>query len=229
MYVVNQPGAANATAQAITPQGPVWHAARVISLQPRALAGLAALALLGACQASPGTSPAIPASPASYPDLADVPPRPQLSYTIEQRREVARALVADRENARYRAAVLAHATGRSDTAPTPPPPPPAAPAATPAEPAAPPPGERRIARGYVESSLNAAADDGDLRDFMRRMERPIPDPYGPRTVTQAVGLAPSEAGPDEEGGLAGFGSFLGGVLGLEPSAEEGGGPGAASP
>jgi hypothetical protein len=61
-----------------------------------------------------------------------------------------------------------------------------------------------------------------MRDFMKRLERDIPDPYGPKAVTQAVGLAPPPQAP--EGGRApaegagGFGGFLGGLLGVEGEA-----------
>ena len=191
--------------------------------RPRWRGGLAALMLLAGCQGdpAPGISPATPATPATYPDLASVPPRPNLSYTIEQRNEIARGLVADRANARHRQAELAYATGRSDTPPPPPPPPPPpAPSAAPAAPEPPVPGAADIARDYVDANLNAASDDGELRDFMRRMERKIPDPYGPRTVTQAIGLAPPDPAAAEEGTLDGFGSFLGGVLGLEATGND---------
>jgi hypothetical protein len=184
---------------------------------------LVVLVLIAGCQGdpAPGTSPSTPATPADYPDLASVPSRPNLSYTIEQRNEIARGLVADRANARHRQAELAYATGRSDTPPPPPPAPPAvAPAAAPAAPAAPVPGDAPIARGYVDANLTAATDDGELRDFMRRMERKIPDPYGPRTLTQAVGLAPLDPAAAQEGVLDGFGSFLGGVLGVESAGSD---------
>jgi hypothetical protein len=198
---------------------------RGIWQQRRALArSLALAALLAGCGS--GASPPAPASPADYPDLASVPARPNLSYTVEQRQAIGDALVADRANARYRQAELAYATGRSSTPPpAPPAPPPPEPAAGPDPPAAPPPGAGPIARGYVDAVLNAAADEGKLRHFMRRLERPIPDPYGPRTVTQAVGLAPRPDAAAQEDALDGFGSFLGGVLGLEGAdAEEGAGP-----
>lgn len=181
------------------------------------------LAALAAC-AGPesGTSPASPATPAAYPDLARVPARPRLGYTVEQRRELSSGLVADRANARYREAALAYATGRTDTAPTAPP----SVAATPAPAAAPAPapatpGAATVAASYVDSSLDAASDDGDLNDFMKRIDRNIPDPYGPATVTQLVGIAPQpplEPAPTADAGngdSGGFGGFLGGLLGVE--------------
>lgn len=198
------------------------------SQQPRLRAlGLTLLLSLAACQTAsePGTSPATPASPTAYPDLATVPQRPELGYTVAQRQAIADQLVADRAHAQYSAARLAYATGHSAT-PPPGPPPAAAAADTPASaplPAEAPkaaakeaPGSGRIARGYVEANLNAAADSGQLRKFMRRMDRPIPDPYGPRSVAQLVGLAPPPAGPPApDPGNQSFGSFLGGALGIE--------------
>ena len=210
-------------------------------------AGLLLLGLLlSGCQPAsgpePGVSPAQPASPAAYPDLASVPPRPRLTYTVEQRREIADELVADREHASYRRAELDYATGRSRTPPAPLPPAPPAPAPAAAPEVGPPPGDAAIARQYVETSLNEASDDRDLGDFMKRIDRKIPDPAGPATVVEAVeavmpgGSAPAaeaqppasatepiarvgvdggEAATPKPGTLERFGSFLGGVLGLE--------------
>lgn len=226
---------------AIPPRHTAQHA--TASLVPRGIllqcgktraAALLLLLGLAACSgaARPDASPAVPASPTSYPDLASVPPRPRLSYTVEQRRKIADQLVADRENARHRAAELAYATGQS--AEPPPPRPPAeagaaeaaaapAPAPAPAE----PPGDAPIARAYVQENLSAAADTGRLRRFMRRLERKIPDPYGPRSIAEAVGLAgraEPAAAPAPEPAPAGQpateqeeapGSHLGGLLGLE--------------
>src|SRR5918996_567871 len=64
-----------------------------------------------------------------YPSLHTVPPRPQLSYTIEQRRTIVDRLIADRANARYSSDVVRYRAGLSSL------PPPAAPAlAVPLEP-----------------------------------------------------------------------------------------------
>ncbi len=110
---------------------------------------------------------------------------------------------------------------RASTAPASPAAP--APAAQPAAPS--PAGDAGLAKAYVRSTLDSASDDGDLNDLMKRIERRIPDPYGPRTVTQLVGLAPRPAPPapaagGEEppagaGGGGGLGGFLGGLLGIE--------------
>jgi hypothetical protein len=261
VYVVSPPIVANGHVGAITPSSAARYATgshdrRGISLQRRMLPmALVLLGLLSGCQPAaapePGVSPALPASPTAYPDLASVPPRPRLTYTVEQRREIADELVADRENARYRSEELAYATGRRDTPPAPlPPPAPPAPAAAPPPAAGPPPGDGEIARQYVEASLNEASDDRDLGDFMKRLDRKVPDPAGPGTLVEAVkavvpggpaqgraqpsaeatpaptpaapsiaavGVDNGEPAPPQPGALERFGSFLGGVLGLEGS------------
>ena len=53
----------------------------------------------------------------SYPSLHTVPPRPQLSYPVEQRRAIVDGLVADRENARYTSEVVRYRTGLSSMPP----------------------------------------------------------------------------------------------------------------
>jgi hypothetical protein len=73
----------------------------------------------------------------------------------------------------------------------------AAPVAAPA--AVRPAGDGAIARAYLDSSLNDVRDRGKLRQFMRRIGREAPDPAGPRTVAEALGLstsaAPGESAP----------------------------------
>ena len=64
---------------------------------------------------------------AGYPPLQSVPPRPQLSYTVQQQRQIVEALIADRENARYTSQVVRHRSGLSSLPPPPTPPEPAAP------------------------------------------------------------------------------------------------------
>jgi hypothetical protein len=163
------------------------------------MTGLALLPLLGACEpaAAPGQSPARPASPASYPDLADIPPRPKLSETLEQRREMGNQLAAERENAIRRAAEFAYAAGRAAAPPPAPPVGPAAGAAAP--PAGPPAGDASVARAYLDSSFNDVRDRGKLRQFMLRLGREAPDPAGPRSLAQALGLeTPPDAPPAPE-------------------------------
>jgi hypothetical protein len=71
-----------------------------------------------------------------YPSLHTVPPRPQLSYTVQQQRAIVDGLVADRANARYTDQVVRYRTGRS-TLPPPPAPPPVVAAVEPEVPAKP--------------------------------------------------------------------------------------------
>ncbi|MDX1540096.1 MAG: hypothetical protein R3349_01705 [Geminicoccaceae bacterium] len=54
---------------------------------------------------------------ASYPPVASVPARPQLSYTVEQEREIVDALISDRENARYTGSAVRYRSGLSDAPP----------------------------------------------------------------------------------------------------------------
>ena len=64
----------------------------------------------------------------AYPELRLVPPRPRLSYSIEQRREIANGLVRDREHALYMERQLRYQIGEAEE-----PPPPPAPERGPAE------------------------------------------------------------------------------------------------
>lgn len=191
--------------------------------QGRAIIVAMLLGLLTACEPSPppGQSPARPVPPGPYPDLASVPPRPQLSYTVAQRQEIASQLVADRAHAQYAAAQLAYATGAAAAPPAPPEP---APAATPAPP---PPaaaeGDAGIANAYLATNLSDVRDTGKLRQFMRRLDREAPDPWGPRTLAEAIGLG----GPDDPPAPGGSEAkpvsseaqpatnVLGGVLGVD--------------
>ena len=175
MYVAKPPNHANGT---IPPHrgGP---AAR------RWLAGAAVLIAAG-CSTT-GSQPQ-PLSPTTYPDLASVPPRPVLPDTLAQRHAIQAQLVAARANAEFRAAELAYATGRAAEPPRRPEPPPAGPAvAGPARPRT--GGDGTVARAYLDSSLNDIRDRGKLRQFMRRLGREAPDPFGPQTLAQALGIA----------------------------------------
>lgn len=190
------------------------------------------VALLASCQSTapaPGDSPPRPVPPGDYPDLASVPPRPQLSYTVEQRRAIGNQLVADRANARYRAAELAYATGATSEPPVPAVADVAQPAGAVPAPVA-PVGDPGIARAYVRSDLTIAADRGKLRQLMRRLEQPAPDPVGPASLVEAVGLiAPSAVPAPADGAevptaaapsnaLDRFGDYLGGLLGFDDGA-----------
>jgi hypothetical protein len=63
-----------------------------------------------------------PAPSAGPPPLQSVPPRPQLSYTIQQQRQIVEALISDRENARYTSEVVRYRSGLSSLPPPPTPP-----------------------------------------------------------------------------------------------------------
>ena len=118
-----------------------------------------------------------------YPSLHTVPPRPQLSYTIEQRRTIVDGLIADRANARYSSDVVRYRAGLSSL------PPPAVPAlAVPLEP------EPEAADAADTVTLPVPArdapvvdpeteflyEDDDLDSFMEEMiESPGPAEGGP--------------------------------------------------
>ncbi len=140
-----------------------------------------------------------------YPDLREVPPRPRLGYSIEQRRAIARRLAADRDNAAYEGKKLRYETGR---AASPPRPPDTSPPAMDGRPrpetggggGAPPedPG-----RAYVEQMLEGPGRKGELDDLIEWMEHvealgaddgrvaAASDPTG----LAAVPAAPPEAAP----------------------------------
>ena len=107
-----------------------------------------------------------------YPSLHTVPPRPQLSYTVEQRRAIVDGLIADRANARYSSDVVRYRAGLSSL----PPPAPPALAAVPPEPeveapdaadATPPPEAGPGAPAVPETEF--LYEDDDLDSFMEEM------------------------------------------------------------
>lgn len=106
---------------------------------------------------SQGTAPASK----TFPDLRDVPPRPNLTYTPEQRRQIQQGLVADEQYARYTSQILR----AGDGAPLPPPPePPPLPEPTLADETAPaeataPPVARLVERRNDRGDLNSLLDD----------------------------------------------------------------------
>ena len=81
----------------------------------------------------------------------------------------------------------------------------------------------------MQTDLTIATDRGKLRQLMRRLEQPVPDPVGPATLAQAVGLAdpratPAPAAPAAPAAAARpdtvsrVGDYLGGLLGLDAGA-----------
>ena len=109
--------------------------------------------------------------PAGYPSLHTVPPRPQLSYTVEQRRAIVDGLIADRENARYTSEVVRYRTGLSSM----PPPEPRTLAAVPLVPepeeadAAAAPAAEPSGRPDADRSSEFMDRDDDLGSFMDEM------------------------------------------------------------
>lgn len=109
--------------------------------------------------AETATAPAEAPPSTGYPPLQSVPPRPQLSYTVQQQRQIVAALVADRENARYTSQVVRYRSGLSSL-----PPPPA------------PPEKVAVALPVVEANEPAVAapsltDQETLIDFLASLRR----------------------------------------------------------
>lgn len=119
-----------------------------------------------------------------YPPLQTVPPRPQLSYTVQQQRQIVEALIADRENARYTDQVIRYRSGLSSLPP--PPTPPAPVAVGPVQPAAEP-------SAKPEPPLT---EQETLADFLRALRRQFqsdePEPAPPVSVIDAP--SPESAG-----------------------------------
>ena len=146
---------------------------------------------------SQGTAPASK----TFPDLRDVPPRPNLTYSPEQRRQIQEGLVADEQYARYTSQVLRAGDGAPLPAPPEPPPlpePTVADETAPAEATAPPVArlvERRNDRGdlnsllddVVESALPPTTAAGSVA--ARRRIAPATQPSAPATPAQ---IAPAD-------------------------------------
>jgi outer membrane protein OmpA-like peptidoglycan-associated protein len=139
------------------------------------------------------------AEPSDYPSLHTVPPRPQLSYTVEQRRAIMDGLIADRENARYSDQVVRYRAGLSGL------PPPAEPPVAAAPPA---PAPDRSGTGDAAAPAGAAPErpvvgsedqflDEDEDDFetflgdMTRDRRGEPGAVAPGPESNAAPLAPT--------------------------------------
>ena len=125
---------------------------------------------------------------AGYPPLQSVPPRPQLSYTVQQQRQIVEALIADRENARYTGQVVRHRSGLSSLPPPPTPPEPAPPVDLDA---------RRSPRPAPEPSL---AEQETLVDFLGALlfDAPAAAPGGEPAAERA-----SEPEEPRRGGATG--------------------------
>ena len=134
----------------------------------------AVMLVLAGCQnVADQTAPPEPAvAESGYPSLHTVPPRPQLSYPIEQRRAIVDGLIADREHARYTNQVIRYRAGLS-TLPPPEPkivaeaPPEAEPAAGDRAGSSPPPPSS--APPAIEPRNETIYEDDDLDSFMEDM------------------------------------------------------------
>lgn len=153
--------------------------------------------VLASCQdvaEDTGPSEAV-AAQSGYPSLHTVPPRPQLSYTVEQRRAIVDGLIADRENARYSNQVVRYRTGLSGLPP--PDAPPVAPTPLAAAPdvsnagdaSRPPDAVRDRPVGPPETEFDY---DDDLDTFLEglagdRIERPVEIAPGPESNAAPLG------------------------------------------
>ncbi len=192
---------------------------------------LAGLVASGGCQSvdEPDTAsqigaPAATTTTASYPSLYSVPPRPQLSYTVQQQRAIVDGLIADRANALYTDQVVRYRTGRS-TLPPPPPPPavvaavePEAPAGATTSAAQDPavPASENLADSAHAPIYRGAAGDDTLGDFVDQLVRET--------------APPSASGAGDEGASSGGSGWFGWLRNLFGSDDEPAPPsGAASP
>lgn len=57
-----------------------------------------------------------------FPPVGTVPPRPSLTYSVQQERAIVDALISDREHARYTGQTIRYRAGRADSLPAAPPP-----------------------------------------------------------------------------------------------------------
>jgi outer membrane protein OmpA-like peptidoglycan-associated protein len=162
------------------------------------------LMVLASCQngaEDPGLTEAVPAQ-SDYPSLHTVPPRPQLSYTVEQRRAIVDGLIADRENARYSNQVVRYRTGLSGLPPpaTPPvaaAPPTAAPdVATAGEVSPVPDRARDLPPAAPETEFDHYDDDLDsfLEDMAGEGTEPAAAAPGPESHVAPVGREVVRAG-----------------------------------
>jgi hypothetical protein len=145
-------------------------------LQPRGCIRVTALALVPAAWLAACTEPVPPpageaaevaraAAAEPYPELARVPPRPRLGYTVEQRREIVRGLIADREHTRYEGETLRHRL-LGAAAPTPP----AQPQLEAPAVAEPPP--LIVEAAVLGESVRSESRSGSLSDFLDWLLQP---------------------------------------------------------
>ena len=134
-------------------------------------------------------------APTEYPDIHDIPPRPQLSYTVEQRRAIAEGLIADRENARYTDLAVRYRSGQSSLPPPPAPPElaaavaAAAAALVPAPRPAPAVATDQAEDGPAKSEIDDGSFSNFLNDLVRDTSPEAPPPE--ETPEPQTNLAPS--------------------------------------
>lgn len=136
--------------------------------------------------------PTVAAAP--YPRLAEVPERPRLSYSQEQRRTIVEGLVADRDNARHQGDALRQATGQPPLPPVPP-----LPAQAPPKLEAPPDPAADLTIAYVQDSLARDADDGSLGDFLDGLQRLPPGIDAAAAQAGIAAVQPLEGTPALDG------------------------------
>ncbi len=133
---------------------------------------MALVSFMSACQSQEGSP--------TYPNLSTVSSPSDTSNPLEERRQIVRDLIEDRDVARHRKAVIRHRSGLSDV------PPPAAPLSTKAQAediirSAPAEGRGTASEGFDEQSERiyrdrAQFDDGTLDDFIRRLKQDTAPP-----------------------------------------------------
>jgi hypothetical protein len=199
-------------------------------------AATAARGAASAPAADQAPRPGAAASTSAYPSLHTVPPRPRLSYSVEQRRAIVDGLVADRENAHYTDQVVRYRSGQSSL-PPPPAPPTAVAAVAPEGLVEPPPTEAAPDEpvdpgpSYEDDDDQAFGrqydDDDTLSDFVDELARDTAEE--PLDVPGSAGSGGSDAeGAGGDG--PGWFDWLGGLFGqTEVEAAEPAGGVAAAP
>lgn len=170
----------------------------------RCRTAVAALALaLAGCTVGPDTGPDPEVDTADYPALTTVPPRPRLSYSVEQRREIANALISDRANARYNREVARYEGGLSGQPPAgsapavveEPTPPESGVDAIPTKPEEPvPPGGGLIAELAIRQQVLTERNNGRLESFLDILQRQLA--LNQQAEAAGFGMVPDRVQPD---------------------------------
>lgn len=168
------------------------------------------------------------ASSSEYPSLHSVPPRPRLSYDVQQRRTIVDGLVADRELARYTDQLVRYRSGQSSLPPPPAPPRTVAAVDTaglvepPPAPEVPPEAAPDERSPYDDdagfSGFDDDEDDGNLGSFVDDLARDPFEEQADETGVPAADEPAADEPADDEGGVL---EWLGGLLGFaEPDGAE---------